>query len=250
LEGGNVCLGGNGVVSCTISASAADDEALTVTAAPTWASTDDEWGVTGGEAGENTAENDMDSLEAQLAAFESGSSKDHGGFESLDRKPPTTTSTTSPITSTITDAARQEPSPQPTTVFPRYELYAVKEPNAPRSGTAPAANKRTSSHHQYKDSAKIQAMLDRYLAEETDEEIRTALNCRHDVDGADFCLVDDDDDDEEGDEKTPTADQILHDYKERLRRAPRQVIRCGGTPLWSAYVDYNYGCLVCCCRTI
>jgi hypothetical protein len=275
LEGGNVSLGGKGVLSCTLSAAVDVDVDVDVvataatatntnasTASATIVSTNDEWGNTG-EANKSASEthDDMDSLEAQLAAIEQA----EGGFSSSNGSkistpnPGAASSSQSPpppmptpilgeeLEQPITPPPDQSWSTTPTTVFPRYELYAVKEPNAPRpnNSNSTAANpNRTSSSRHGKDSAKIQAMLDRYLADETDETIRSALaaaghtNGRGGGDNDDFCLGGDEEEeeDDEDEDKTPTADKILRDYKERLQRVPRQVIRCGGTPLWSVYV--------------
>jgi hypothetical protein len=279
LEGGNVSLGGKGVLSCMLSVAVDVDVDVVATAATatntnastaaaTIVSTNDEWGNTGGEANKSAVEtHDMDSLEAQLAAIEQA----EGGFSSSNGSKISTPkpgaaiisqSTPPPMpTPILGEELEQPPTPPrpdqswsttPTTVFPRYELYAVKEPNAPRSNnnnsnsTAANPNRMSSSSSRHgKDSAKIQAMLDRYLADETDETIRSALaaaaghtNGRGGGDNDDFCLGGDEEEeeDDEDEDKTPTADKILRDYKERLQRVPRQVIRCGGTPLWSVYV--------------
>lgn len=210
LEGGNICLGGKGVLSCTTHFAA---EPITTTSLKS--TKNDEWS---GQACRNVNADtgmDMESLETQLAAiegpsFDNGRNRNHtSNHQVIDQRP-------------------QSLSLNQASVFPRYELYTIKEPNAPRS----TITNTRSQHQKYKDSDKIQAMLDRYLADETDESIRSALeasqtrqtNVCSDVD---YCLED----------EAPTADKVLHDYKERLYRAPRQVIRVGGTPLWSAYVQ-------------
>lgn len=204
-EKGNISLGGKGVVVCRVSAVEEDpieeEESKTKTAFTNNKRTTDreEWG----DLDSQNMPIDMESLEAQLIAIEGGLSRATNAKQ--DRKEQTN------------DGQQVESSNDAinTDTFPRYELYSIKEPNAPRSNT--------NANNNSKDNAKIQAMLERYLAEETDEEIQNALRITNQ--GAETYI-----------DEVPTADRILYDYKERLQRAPRQVIRCGGTPIWSAYV--------------
>jgi len=71
--------------------------------------------------------------------------------------------------------------------------------------------------------AKIQAMLARYMAEEDDEEILSSI--RGSVGGGGT----------EKDEKMPEDDRAMLTFTDRVKRVPRQVLRCAkdGTPIWS-----------------
>jgi hypothetical protein len=73
---------------------------------------------------------------------------------------------------------------------------------------------------------KIRNMLARYMAEEDDEEILSALR------GTDICAGGGKG---EEDERLSEEDRILLSFQDRLRRVPRQVVRYarGGRPLWS-----------------
>ena len=74
---------------------------------------------------------------------------------------------------------------------------------------------------------KIQAMLERYMAEEEDEEILNALRGSSGGGGR------------EKDQRLSATDRALFTYTDRLKRSPRQVLRYarGGEPLWSMYVS-------------
>ena len=72
---------------------------------------------------------------------------------------------------------------------------------------------------------KVRNMLARYMAEEEDEEILAALRGA-DIGGGGFG---------EEDERLSPKERQLLGFQDRLRRAPRQVVRCarGGIPIWS-----------------
>lgn len=73
---------------------------------------------------------------------------------------------------------------------------------------------------------KIQKMLEKYMAEEEDEEIISALKGSSKDGGQSRA---------ESDERLPAEDRAMLAFTDRIKRAPRQVLRCakGGEPLVS-----------------
>lgn len=80
--------------------------------------------------------------------------------------------------------------------------------------------------------AKIRAMLARYMAEEDDEEILTALRGGNSSNGGGGGGIGGR---REKDERLSEDDRALFVFTDRIKRAPRQVVRYakGGEPLWS-----------------
>ena len=83
-----------------------------------------------------------------------------------------------------------------------------------------------------KDDAKIQQMLAKYMAEEDDEDILTALQGVGAGSGSGGGKGNKS---REKDERLKAADRALFAFTDRIKRSPRQVLRYanGGVPLWS-----------------
>jgi len=194
---GKLSYGGGGVVRC---------RRLSVTADPTGKgdysaeiatfaiSKENDWTVDSG--------GDMDDLEAKLAAMETSKQTLKTKLQSAPKK---------------TKTKR---------VLPCYELSALQEPGGRRTEGMDDDDVGLSGGD--KDD-KIQQMLARYMAEEEDEDILSALR------GANGAVNGGGGGRGERDERLSAEDRALLTFSDRLKRSPRQVLRYahGGAPLWS-----------------
>lgn len=218
--------GGDGVVVCTI-------QTITEQENPTHIDDDSiptEWNYVESVTNSETVDmnewslepstlsdsNDMDDLEAKLSALET--------------KSKTTTPSLSSPTEKVILANQVTERNDATTGFPVYVLHELAEPPAVPMvdeddvGLGKIGNR--------SDDPKIQAMLEKYLAEEDDETILQALRnsgvkTTH-TSGVHGTTA-------ERDERLSAADRALWTFTDRLKRAPRQVLRyaSGGVPIWS-----------------
>jgi pre-rRNA-processing protein TSR4 len=217
-----LCLGGGGVVKSRLQTVTADVKgAMTSDAtldSPTigWnvddavdatTPTSDDWGVG------NDAEQDMKDLEAKLASMESK------------EKTVASSNVASVMPSVKHDAVKQ----QTTGILP-LELHSLSEPPSRGREGLDEDDVGLSMATAGNDSSddKIQKMLAKYMAEEDDEDILSALrggNANTQGGGRRG----------ERDERLSAADRALLTFTDRLKRSPRQVIRYayGGEPLWS-----------------
>jgi len=103
--------------------------------------------------------------------------------------------------------------------FACYEICAKREPG----GLINVEEEDTIGLEKRSD-AKIQAMLARYMEDEDDPEILSAL--RGDSGGGNIA---------ETEEQLPEEDRAFLSFNDRLKRSPRQIVRYAkeGTPLWS-----------------
>jgi uncharacterized protein YwqG len=126
--------------------------------------------------------------------------------------------------STISISSKPKPSKPKTesssNSFDCYTLNQQNEPHATRQQVEEDDVGLSASDD------KIRNMLARYMAEEEDEDILAALRGNNVGGGSGGG---------EEDERLSDEDRILLGFQDRLRRAPRQVIRYakGGIPLWS-----------------
>lgn len=117
--------------------------------------------------------------------------------------------------------------------FPCWELHSLREPpslvNSSEGDDVGIGNGR--------DDRKIQRMLQSYLAVEDDPDILAALSQRG---GG---IMGKGGGGGERDERLSATDRALLTFTDRLKRAPRQVLRYapGGVPLWSVYVFFRVG---------
>jgi hypothetical protein len=143
-------------------------------------------------------EGEMQSLEAKLAAMETMPTKSKPVVEKKGHKPV-----------------------ESSNAFPCFLIHSQQEPPATRPVEDEDDVGMTGSDD------KIQKMLERYMMEEEDEEILTAL--RGSVESSSGGRGG------EKDERLSAADRALLTFSDRLKRWPRQVLRYAynGVPLWS-----------------
>lgn len=259
-QGRNVLCygGGNGVVVCrrrsvvAAAAVAQQSEQETSNSSPlavppatepaVVSSKTNEWAMDDGDNGDGNNKGAcaaVDDLESKLAAMET--TKSHGPL-----KPPTTTAKEGSTAKKGTVAATTTATATTTFGwFPSFELHSLREPPAPFlrcSGDDDDDNVGIGIGGRGSDDRKIQHMLARYMAMEEDEDILAALrggsatgsNGNAHAGGGG-----------ERDERLSAADRALWTFTDRLKRAPRQVLRYahGGVPLWSVYVFCLFVCL-------
>lgn len=170
---------------------------------PTSSSDHNEWAM------DSAGGSSMDALEAKLAAMETAS------------KPPVNQPKRQP-SSAKSDSGRKG---QSRNSFPCYLLAAQQETAAIRPTGTDEDDVGISGTDD-----KIQKMLARYMAEEDDEDILAALQNSQSGGASGFGGGRG-----EKDERLSAADRALLTFTDRLKRSPRQVIRCarGGEPMWS-----------------
>jgi hypothetical protein len=202
--------GGGGVVvarRCQLSTSTEVESSIRKAEVPPAMETTNEW------ADDSPLDISMDDIEAKMAALESNAQTTKKNQQS-----------TVPLKSTAASFQENDAS---TTAFKCYELTSQLEPLSLRQsndqddddyvGTVGStAGAGPSKDH-------IAQMLARYMAEEDDENILTALKGSANANGT------------EREEQLSPADRALLTYTDRLKRVPRQVMRQarGGVPLWS-----------------
>ncbi|VEU39170.1 unnamed protein product [Pseudo-nitzschia multistriata] len=163
---------------------------------------DDEWGM---------GDDDDVNLENAVAAMES--KLDEGGALVMDSRKTAKKPHASLAPSSSEDS------------LSAFGCFLLKKQNEPRS---------TKSFLEDEDDVglsesdeKIRNMLARYMAEEEDEDILAAIGGTNATGGGSGPT--------EEDERLSAEDRVLRGFQDRMRRAPRQVIRYanGGKPLWS-----------------
>ena len=158
----------------------------------------------------DTTTNTTESLEDQLAAVEQ---QQHSPMKSRRA-----------IQTPNVDAATVDNNSS-TNAASSYYLHMVPEPLA----VSPVASSSTTNQH-HPDNDKIQAMLDKYLAEEEDAALVAMLQNGGSTSSAIPCEA------EEEEEEMLSPDQLAFlAYAERIQRVPQQVLRVGGAPLWSLW---------------
>jgi pre-rRNA-processing protein TSR4 len=200
--------GGSGVVVCRrLPAKESHNAPLPVVAPPQSPATIvNEWTM--------DHDQEMDELESKLAAMET--KKGDGAAK--------------PLKESSAYEAVAAPKPSLPRGFPMFELHSLPEPLAPRTALDDD-DVGMASAGRGADDRKIQQMLAQYMAMEDDEEILAALRgtatgahvaSRSSVGG-------------ERDERLSASDRALWTFTDRIKRAPRQVVRYarGGVPLWS-----------------
>jgi hypothetical protein len=152
-----------------------------------------DWTVEAGDEGE------MQSLEAKLAAME-----------------------TRPTKSKVVVQKKEHKPVESSNAFPSFLIHSQQEPPALRPVEDEDDVGMTGSDD------KIQKMLEKYMMEEEDEEILTAL--RGSVGSSSGGGRGG-----EKDERLSAADRAILTFSDRLKRSPRQVVRYAynGVPLWS-----------------
>jgi pre-rRNA-processing protein TSR4 len=200
-----LCYGGAGAVVCQRSTVTNDDrkqEMLTAPKSNAATANDDDWTTT-----TDDGDNSVEDLEAKLAAMEA----------SMSNKATTTAKS---------DKPRERPKSSTSThQFPSFPLSSLLEPPCDRLH-GPTDDDDVGISSSGTDD-KIQAMLAKYMAEEEDEGILSALKGAG-VDGGSGGG-------KERDERLSAAERALLSYSDRLKRSPRQVVRhaYGGVPMWS-----------------
>jgi pre-rRNA-processing protein TSR4 len=213
-----LCYGGDGVVVCRRLPAIRKETRnapLPAVAPPPQSSrtTVNEWAM--GDHDQNDIatvdiDQEMNELESKLAAMETKKGD-------IAAKP-------------LKEASVSEAVPAPKSRgLPMFELHSLPEPLAPRS-TVDEDDVGMASTGRGADDRKIQQMLAQYMAMEDDEEILAAL--RGTATGA---HVAGGRSGGERDERLSASDRALWTFTDRIKRAPRQVVRYayGGVPLWS-----------------
>ncbi|CAJ1942218.1 unnamed protein product [Cylindrotheca closterium] len=200
---------GNGVMSCRMLVRPIREKPKpSAPAAPvksSWYSDDgddmdNDWGADTG------SDNDVADLESKIAAMEAN--LEDGAMPKKEAAAAKTPKGTVPTAKVSPDS------------FPCYMLNQQVEPPAPRQQIEEDDVGMGASDD------KIRNMLARYMAEEEDEDILAALSGTAGGGGGAGG---------EADERLSEEDRILLGFQDRLRRAPRQVVRYapGGIPMWS-----------------
>jgi pre-rRNA-processing protein TSR4 len=170
--------------------------------ADTTCTTADDWGDVGGDA------SGLEDLEAKLASMET-------------KKTPSKKSVKTKATTGTTQLPSAAAAGTSLFSLPLLSLYSTQEP--PSRTTAVDARDvglHGTSHRQ------IQDMLNRYLAAEDDTNLVQMLRGKTGADTGGS---------QETDQDLTAADFALLQFSDRIKRAPRQVLRYarGGEPLWS-----------------
>ena len=165
---------------------------------------ENDWDVTVGD------DDNIEDLEAMVTAMEM-----EGSRAKVERAKPT-------LPAPKSKTAPEAPSSLSTPSFPSFEIHSLQEPPARNSDDMDEDDV-----GMMEDSdAKIQQMLARYMAEEEDADIIAAIQGSTGyASGARG----------EKDERLPPEDRAMLAFTDRVKRAPRQVVRYaqGGVPLWS-----------------
>jgi hypothetical protein len=113
--------------------------------------------------------------------------------------------------------------PETSNAFPCFEIHSLQEPAVRRGDDMDDDDVGMMGGS----DDKIQQMLARYMAEEEDEEILAAIRGSGGSGGGSGRG--------EKDERLPPEDRAMLAFTDRVKRAPRQVVRYakGGIPLWS-----------------
>jgi pre-rRNA-processing protein TSR4 len=178
-----------------------------------WAMNDDD------DDDKGASDEGLEDLEAKLAAMETTTAE-----------AATTRATKGPVATTNnnkTTATKKGSAPQIASGFPCFELHSLREaPALLRSGLD--GDDDDVGIGSGRDDRKIQLMLQKYMAVEEDADILAALRGRAAGVGGGSGSG-------ERDERLSPADRALYTFTDRLKRAPRQVLRYarGGVPLWS-----------------
>jgi hypothetical protein len=212
FSSGSKLVEGGGVVVCRRLAVASSieetEQAVTIPILPPSSWTEKEelhdsniWSV-------NATYDGVDSLEAKFAAMETS-------------KPST------PSKAETSHNKKKEEKYPIRNSFPCYLLHVVQEPSAFRRAGTDEDDVGINSGKN--DDDKIRQMLARYIAEEEDEDILSAL--RVDASGR----AGSGGGGTEKDERISAADRALFTFSDRIKRSPRQVVRYAynGAPLWS-----------------
>jgi pre-rRNA-processing protein TSR4 len=206
LEGGKFSLGGGGTVVCRRSQDQPQDtkvDAEPALAKSTWGEDatpdeddDNDWGV-------DDDKDNAEKMEAMLKDMEVSGPKGIGAKKKPSKK--------------LTSTSSVDPS------VPRFTCYEVRAQPEPAGKKSGADMDEDDVGMATGSDAKIQAMLARYMAEEDDEEILSSI--RGSVGGGGT----------EKDEKMPEDDRAMLTFTDRVKRVPRQVLRCAkdGAPIWS-----------------
>jgi pre-rRNA-processing protein TSR4 len=177
-------------------------------------SNSNEWAVQEDDDNSNCASAELDDLESKLAAMETRA------------KGPTKL-----VTKEGSPASKHTATTK-TSGFPSFELHSLQEPPALRSGGEFMDDDDVGiGSGRGADDRKIHQMLAKYLAEEDDPDILAALRgAGNGSNGSGKAGSGG-----ERDERLSATDRALLTFADRLKRAPRQVLRyaLGGVPLWS-----------------
>lgn len=214
--GGNFSFGGGGTIACRRSQDPDQESEVAVAekeapepAKSTWGddtdaadddSDDNDWSNVGGE--------DVGDMEAMLNNMEISGPKGIGAKKKPGKKQ-----------AANANSSNVDPSiPR----FTCFEIRAQQEPAGKKGFDADIVEEDNIGISSSSDE-KIQAMLARYMAEEEDEEILSAI--RGSVGGAAT----------EKDEQLSEGDRAMLTFTDRVKRAPRQVLRYAknGEPIWS-----------------
>lgn len=170
----------------------------------------------------NVTDDNTKDVEAMLAAMEMEGTK-----------PKVSTKKASHITKSKSQNTALLPS------FSCFEIHGLQEP--------PAVSKNVDMDDDDvgmmgNDDKKIQQMLAKYMEQEEDEYIIAAIQGASSNAGGGPG---------EQDERLPPEDRALLTFTDRVKRAPRQIVRYakGGLPLWSVYVCQccmNFECIMSC----
>lgn len=182
-----------------------------------------------GDFGDDNSNGDLKDLEEQVAALEM-------------KEPTLTKSKISSKTSNQKKSnSKKSSSNNQNNGLPCFELHSLLEPPGKhRSSTNDGEDDDDDDSiiggiGNSKDDAKIQQMLAKYMAEEDDADILTALQGTMGGGGGGGNT---NNKSREKDERLKAADRALYAFTDRIKRSPRQVLRyaSGGVPLWSMYV--------------
>lgn len=209
-----LCYGGKGVITCIrldsskIHLSKTETPTEVIHSASNWEcndvekSTNNDW---------DAEDSDLGDLADKLAELESGKMK---------MKQPEREQNNVAIHEKESNSPKNE-------VFPCYELHSLHEPPSTRNKNVEMDMDDVGITGS---DDKIQKLLEKYMAEEEDEDILQAL--RGSVNGGSST--------QRGrrgerDERLSAEDRILLTFTDRLKRCPKQVLRYayGGEPLWS-----------------
>jgi pre-rRNA-processing protein TSR4 len=232
-EGNALCHGGGqGVVVCrripppnVAAANSSSDTPIPVSHPPTiqtvvvneWTMQDEQ----GGDGNDKMADDlDMADLESKLAAMESKKEATSTKPSSQGRVGPSAKATAS---SGETSASSG---------FPMFELHSLPEPRAMQPSYDDDDVGMSSGGRGGADDKKIQQMLSQYMAMEDDEEILSVLRGTMSGGGGVGATGKGN---AERDERLSASDRALWAFTDRMKLAPRQVLRYafGGVPLWS-----------------
>ncbi len=201
----------------------------------------DEWGdmvtdnhpVDGDEGG--TKDASMDDLEAMLAAMESGS---NGNSNSSNKKKSKSASKSNPITRpNMAKGHCDRDGRHLIQSFPKYDLEVYDEPIvSKRSNTNEQDSDSDDDDDDQGNTKEIESLLSKYLKEEDDTEILSAIQgskLKHGT--GEGGKAGSGSSSGEKYEKAPPEERAFLTFTNRVKRAPKQSARYayGGFPLWS-----------------